>query len=38
MVFHGSWMVFMVPGQFSWFFAVPGWFFMVLGSFSMVPD
>ena len=29
MIFHGSRLVFMVPGRFSWFFMVPVWFFMV---------
>ena len=28
MVFHGSRLIFKVPGRFSWFFRVPGWFFI----------
>ena len=36
LVFHGSWLVVMVPGQFSWLLMVPGWFFMIFGGSRLV--
>ena len=36
LVFHGSWLVVMVPGQFSWLLMVLGWFFMIFGGSRLV--